>query len=65
MDIVNRTHPPHQSLCSQRILNTFAKIGAAPRTRRGDTPRFQDRFTAQLQAYPQSAEELHQPSYRV
>jgi len=22
------THPPHKSLCSQRILNTFAKIGA-------------------------------------
>jgi hypothetical protein len=23
-----RTHPPHKSLCSQRFLNTFAKIAA-------------------------------------
>ena len=28
MDIVIRTHPPHKSYCSQRLQNTFAKIGA-------------------------------------
>jgi len=110
MDIVNRTHPPHQSLCSQRILNTFAKIGAKVRIiklitkllhlfisyrfmyltwfcsispiflpssnhqsawsslRNSHLSNVCDGCLAQRTwhtAYPQSAEELHQPSYRV